>query len=215
MRDFLTSFGYERWILPALLLIPFVGAALVLLLGRGRRGLPPGQPTSEPEVAREAAGGDVFEVGPARSIALFTLLVELVVSLGLWFTYQPQTAGWHASVDLPWIPDWGVGFTLGIDGIALMMILLTTFTMPLAVLGSWTGIRTKPRAYYALLLVLTSGLLGEQYIGIEAGAGDKNLAAGDTITTTQSAVVLENLIGQFLYNKAADGPASGSTPSKK
>jgi phospholipid/cholesterol/gamma-HCH transport system substrate-binding protein len=65
------------------------------------------------------------------------------------------------------------------------------------------------------LKILTSGLLGEQYIGIEAGAGDKNLAAGDTITTTQSAVVLENLIGQFLYNKAADGPASGSTPSKK
>ncbi|MDB5871134.1 MAG: Mammalian cell entry related domain protein [Ramlibacter sp.] len=63
------------------------------------------------------------------------------------------------------------------------------------------------------LKILTSGLLGEQYIGVEAGAGDKNLAAGDTITTTQSAVVLENLIGQFLYNKAADG-ASG-TPSKK
>src|SRR5206468_4258676 len=53
--------------------------------------------------------------------------------------------------------------------------------------------------------ILTSGLLGEQYIGIEAGADDKNLAAGDTITTTQSAVVLENLIGQFLYNKAAEG----------
>jgi phospholipid/cholesterol/gamma-HCH transport system substrate-binding protein len=57
------------------------------------------------------------------------------------------------------------------------------------------------------LKILTSGLLGEQYIGVEAGADDKNLAAGDTITTTQSAVVLENLIGQFLYNKAADGPS--------
>lgn len=56
------------------------------------------------------------------------------------------------------------------------------------------------------LKILTSGLLGEQYIGIEAGADDKVLAAGDTITTTQSAVVLENLIGQFLYNKAAEGP---------
>ena len=63
------------------------------------------------------------------------------------------------------------------------------------------------------LKILTSGLLGEQYIGIEAGAGDKNLAAGDVITTTQSAVVLENLIGQFLYNKAADAaPAAGSKP---
>ncbi|MBT2325347.1 outer membrane lipid asymmetry maintenance protein MlaD [Variovorax paradoxus] len=62
------------------------------------------------------------------------------------------------------------------------------------------------------LKILTSGLLGEQYIGIEAGAEEKNLQAGDTITATQSAVVLENLIGQFLYNKAAEG-STPSTPS--
>src|ERR1051325_8989704 len=55
------------------------------------------------------------------------------------------------------------------------------------------------------LKILTSGLLGEQYIGIEAGADDKNLAQGDTITSTQSAVVLENLISQFLFSKAAEG----------
>jgi phospholipid/cholesterol/gamma-HCH transport system substrate-binding protein len=63
------------------------------------------------------------------------------------------------------------------------------------------------------LKILTSGLLGEQYVGLEAGADDKPLAAGDTITSTQSAVVLENLIGQFLYNKAADGPTP-ATPKK-
>ncbi|MBX3654278.1 MAG: outer membrane lipid asymmetry maintenance protein MlaD [Ramlibacter sp.] len=65
------------------------------------------------------------------------------------------------------------------------------------------------------LKILTSGLLGEQYIGIEAGPSEKNLAAGDTIGSTQSAVVLENLIGQFLYNKAADGGSSSGTPGKK
>lgn len=52
--------------------------------------------------------------------------------------------------------------------------------------------------------ILTSGLLGEQYIGVEPGGADDNLADGDVITRTQSAVVLENLIGQFLFNKAAD-----------
>jgi phospholipid/cholesterol/gamma-HCH transport system substrate-binding protein len=52
--------------------------------------------------------------------------------------------------------------------------------------------------------ILTAGLLGEQYIGLEPGADEKNLVAGDVIKQTQSAVVLENLIGQFLYNKAAD-----------
>ena len=53
------------------------------------------------------------------------------------------------------------------------------------------------------LKILTSGLLGEQYLGIEAGAEEAVLAAGDMITTTQSAVVLESLISQFLYSKAA------------
>ncbi len=52
--------------------------------------------------------------------------------------------------------------------------------------------------------ILTSGLLGEQYLGLEPGAAEKNLAAGDTITQTQSAVVLENLISRFLFDKAAD-----------
>ncbi|HEY8357991.1 MAG TPA: outer membrane lipid asymmetry maintenance protein MlaD [Ramlibacter sp.] len=65
------------------------------------------------------------------------------------------------------------------------------------------------------LKILTSGLLGEQYVGIEAGADSKVLAAGDTIGSTQSAVVLENLIGQFLYNKAADSPATPGTSQKK
>ena len=54
------------------------------------------------------------------------------------------------------------------------------------------------------LKILTSGLLGEQYLGIEAGADEKTLTAGDSLTNTQSAVVLENLISQFLYSKAAD-----------
>lgn len=54
------------------------------------------------------------------------------------------------------------------------------------------------------LKILTSGLLGEQYIGVEAGAAEDNLAAGDNVTSTQSAVVLENLISQFLFNSAAN-----------
>lgn len=53
--------------------------------------------------------------------------------------------------------------------------------------------------------ILTAGLLGEQYIGLEPGYGETNLVAGDTIKSTQSAIVLENLISQFLYSKAAEG----------
>ena len=57
--------------------------------------------------------------------------------------------------------------------------------------------------------IMTSGLLGEQYIALEAGGESKMLAEGDSLKLTQGAVVLENLIGQFLYNKADSN--SGST----
>ena len=65
------------------------------------------------------------------------------------------------------------------------------------------------------LKILTSGLLGEQYLGLEAGADSKTLVAGDTISSTQSAVVLENLISQFLYSKAADGGTPQGSKDKK
>jgi len=58
--------------------------------------------------------------------------------------------------------------------------------------------------------ILTAGLLGDQYIGLEAGGDPENLQGGDVITRTQSAVVLENLIGQFLFSKAADGGSDKS-----
>ena len=67
--------------------------------------------------------------------------------------------------------------------------------------------------------ILTSGLLGEQYIGLNAGGDAINLKSNDTLKITQSAVVLENLISQFLYSKAAEGsgknqPADGGEKKK-
>lgn len=62
--------------------------------------------------------------------------------------------------------------------------------------------------------ILTSGLLGDQYVGLEAGGDTKNFAPGDVIKSTQSAVVLESLISQFLFSKAADaGSGAASTPA--
>jgi len=60
--------------------------------------------------------------------------------------------------------------------------------------------------------ILTSGLLGDQYVGLEAGAEEKAFAPGDTIKSTQSAVVLESLISQFLFNKAADAGSTATPP---
>jgi phospholipid/cholesterol/gamma-HCH transport system substrate-binding protein len=65
------------------------------------------------------------------------------------------------------------------------------------------------------LKILTSGLLGEQYLGIEPGADEKLLANNDRVSSTQSAVVLENLISQFLYSKAAEGKPADDAAVKK
>ena len=90
------------------------------------------------------------------------------------------------------------------------------------VVGRVTEIRFDPQAYEALVTVtidgryhfpkdtfasiLTAGLLGEQYVGLDAGGDEKMLKAGDVFAKTQSAVVLEKLISQFMFNKASEGP---------
>jgi phospholipid/cholesterol/gamma-HCH transport system substrate-binding protein len=63
--------------------------------------------------------------------------------------------------------------------------------------------------------ILTSGLLGDQYVGLEPGALEKSFEPGDTIKQTQSAVVLESLISQFLFSKAEDSGTGGSPGGKK
>src|SRR6476659_4311214 len=60
----------------------------------------------------------------------------------------------------PWIPRWGISYQVGIDGISLFMVLLTTVMMPLSVLASWTSITRRERAFYALMLALLTGLVG-------------------------------------------------------
>jgi NADH-quinone oxidoreductase subunit M len=125
--------GDLSWVLPALLGLPVAGAALILLI-------------------RSSAA--------SRWIALAILIAEFAISLLLWSGFDPGAAGWQFALSVPWIPSWGITFSVGIDGVALVLILLTTFLMPLAVLGSWTSIRDKQPSYYALVMVLTTGMLG-------------------------------------------------------
>jgi NADH-quinone oxidoreductase subunit M len=145
MREFLLSVGYDRWILPALLIIPLLGALAVMACGRQAEG--------EDEVLTGAANRP-------RSLATFIFAVEFVLSLGLWWAFDPAVTGWQQRFDVQWIPSWGARFTLGLDGIAMMMVLLTTFIMLLSAIGSWTSVRQKTSSYYSLLLVLTTGMLG-------------------------------------------------------
>jgi NADH-quinone oxidoreductase subunit M len=134
-------------VLPALLAIPLLGAAVIWLHGA----------VSPTNAGDEVASGTV---AVPRTIAFITFVVEFVVSLGLWWSFEPSNPAWQSVVDFAWIPSWGIRFTIGVDGIAVMMVLLTTFIMLLSVGGSWTSIRTRTHSYYALLLVLTTGMLG-------------------------------------------------------
>ena len=145
MRDLLTAIHYGSWILPVLLLLPCVGAIAIWV------------------AAKPAPHEDDREYGEsfiARDIAIGVLVLEFVLSAGLWWAYDPANPAWQFVVDVPWLSEWGARFTLGIDGISLMMVLLTTLLMPLAVLGGWTSIRHKLRTYYALFLLLEVGILG-------------------------------------------------------
>lgn len=150
MNAFLQSIGYSSWILPALLIIPVLGALAIWAHGGTR--------TRADGVAVDDVASGV--VATPRMIALGTFFVEMVVSLGLWWSYDPAGAAFQHAVSWAWIPSWGIRFTLGVDGIAVMMVLLTTIIMFLAVLGSWTSVRIRTHSYYALLLLLTTGMLG-------------------------------------------------------
>ena len=132
MNGLLQSVGYPQWILHVLLVLPLLGAAAVML-------------------------------GPARNARLTALavtLAEFILSAGLWWALDTQPGTLQLTFSVPWIPAWGISYAVGIDGISAMMVLLTTFLMPLCVAGSWNYITTRERGYYALLLVLLTGVVG-------------------------------------------------------
>ncbi len=132
MTSFLESLGYGHWILHALILLPLVGVIPVLL-------------------------------GPERNAkwtALVVSTIEFLLSVGLWWVVTPEHAGLQLLSDTPWIASWGISYRVGIDGISLVMVLLTTVLMPLSVLASWHYITTKERGFYALMLTLLTGLVG-------------------------------------------------------
>ena len=128
----LAAIHYSRWVLSTLLILPAVGTLLVAF----------GPPAL------------------AKRTALVVAVAEFVLSIGLWWVYDPAGPTMQLLVNVPWIPEWGIHYRLGLDGISLMMVLLTTLLVPLSVLGSWAGITTKERGFYASLLVLTSGMIG-------------------------------------------------------
>jgi NADH-quinone oxidoreductase subunit M len=92
--------------------------------------------------------------------ALLVSLLTFVVSLALWAGWQAGEAGMQFMESLPWAPELGIHYTVGVDGISLPLVLLTTFLMPLVLLFSWDTIHDKPKTYLALLLLLETAMVG-------------------------------------------------------
>jgi NADH-quinone oxidoreductase subunit M len=95
----------------------------------------------------------------AKHLALAASLVEFALSLPLWWRFVPA-GGMQFQLSLPWVAGWGISYHVGVDGISLFMVLLTTFLVPLSVLGSYHYITKRERGFYANLLVLTTGMIG-------------------------------------------------------
>ena len=91
--------------------------------------------------------------------ALAVTFVTFIVSLGILLGFETGVADFQMVTSLEWIPEWGVSYSTGVDGISLWMILLTTFLMPLGVLASWS-ITKRAKPYFVFLLALETGMLG-------------------------------------------------------
>lgn len=87
-------------------------------------------------------------------------LLTFLVSLPTFFQFDPTFVGFQFAEKTAWLPDLGIHYEVGLDGISLWLILLTTFLTPLVILGSFESIQEKVKPYYLLLLSLETGMLG-------------------------------------------------------
>lgn len=95
-----------------------------------------------------------------RPAAMVLALAQFVMSLSLFFRFDPTSPALQMTESIPWIPALGVSYFVGIDGISFWLVLLTTFLLPVVVLGSWTAIEKKPKAFHVSLFVLQTAMLG-------------------------------------------------------
>jgi NADH-quinone oxidoreductase subunit M len=95
-----------------------------------------------------------------RKVATGVVFVDFLVSIPLWFSFDPDGALFQFRESHSWIPSIGVRYEFGIDGISLLLILLTTVLGVLAFLSSWTAIKERQKEYYVFLLLLQTGMIG-------------------------------------------------------
>ncbi|MGI9432777.1 MAG: complex I subunit 4 family protein [Myxococcota bacterium] len=95
-----------------------------------------------------------------RGVAVAMALVTFVLSWGLWFGYDPTEPGFQFVEYAPWLPEWGIHYFVGLDGISLLLVLLTTFIVPLVLVSSWKEMAGAGRSWVFFVLALETGMLG-------------------------------------------------------
>src|SRR5262245_35982653 len=122
-------------ILTLLVALPLVGGVLTLLVGRGRDGL-------------------------VRQLALGVSLLTFAASLAMWARFDAGSADLQFVERYTWLPEFGISYHVGIDGISLMLVLLTTFLTPISLLCSWESIEDRVREFSFFMLVLEAAMIG-------------------------------------------------------
>ena len=127
-------------LLSTVIFLPLVGALLVLIAGGGGD-----RPEREPVV---------------RWIALATSLVTFAATLLLWWWFDPSSAAYQFEERYSWIPAFGIQYYIGVDGISLLLIVLTGFLTPLALLSSWESVHKNVKAFSFFILTLETAMIG-------------------------------------------------------
>lgn len=95
-----------------------------------------------------------------KTIAVATSVVTFIVSLGILRFFNWGESGFQLIERAPWIPAWGISYILGVDGISLLLVLLTTLLTAVAILSAWNAIETRVKEFYAFMLLLETSMVG-------------------------------------------------------
>ena len=157
-----------------------------------------------------------------RLLALSTATATFLLSLPLFFHFEASTPGMQFEQLVTWIPSIGVNYHVGIDGISLFLVLLTTFLTPITILSSWNSIDRRVKEYFIFLLLLETGMLGvfvaldlflfyvfwevmlvPMYFLIGVWGGERRIYAAVKFflyTMTGSVLMLVDIIALYFFN---------------
>jgi NADH-quinone oxidoreductase subunit M len=111
-------------------------------------------------VIMSVRGDEATVASNARWAALWTSLIVFVLSLILWFKFDTSDPGFQFVENVPWLPEYGVGYRMGVDGISVLFVLLSTALVPICILSAWEAIHTRVREFMIAFLILETMMVG-------------------------------------------------------